>query len=1121
MGIPNASVFLSNATIGAKTTQEGAFILNAVKSGKYELVVSVIGFATYKQTINITEGNILLPDIALSPIIYALEEVTIKQSSDPNRARYLSVFKEQFLGKSELANQCKILNPEILDFVYDDNTETLTASSADFLIIENNGLGYRIRYLITNFTYSDKDLSAKKLHYEGYILFEELNGKQSEEKDWQRARLQVYKGSALHFLRSLQSKHLDAEGFRVLQIVNPQRGEKAKSKISPILLNFSLSENEIMSKTDQSGVYALGCDFDSFHITYNEDHRFSKRGQMNIIDNPANRDITILNFNTPYALFDHNGAWLDPNSISYRGAWGNGRVAELLPVDYIPPVIQSNANKGGLTNIVNKLKDYKSEHIVEKAYLHFDKPYYAAGDTIYFKAYVTVGDRHELSDISGVLHAELINAYSKIDQSINLQIKDGVAWGDFALPDTLPGGHYRIRAYTRWMQNQDDYGYFDQEIKIGPINNKITESATEALPPVTANKIDLQFFAESGNMITGVSSKIAFKAVGVNGKGVSVRGIIIDNDNKEVTTFASSHLGMGFFYIKPEPGKNYKAEINYADGTKNTINLPEVRENGINLSINNSEIPRAVVKIGASDAFYRQHKGEELPLLIYSGGTIATIACKLDSQQIVLDILKRRLKTGIAAITLFSADNEPLCERLIFIQNYDQLSLNVKSDKTNYKKRERAGIRINVKNRAGDPAIGHFSVSVIDENKVPVNESAEHTILTSLLLTSDLKGTVEQPNYYFININDETQSNLDLVMLTNGYRQFEWKPLLNDSYPPMAFRPEQGLSISGNAKTLWGKTLSSGTVSLVSSAPGAQLLSVPVGGDGSFKFSDLLFTDSGKFILQAVNGKGANTTVLTYKKEEAPVVMPLNGNTQLDVNLSMSRYLENNRLKFDDYLKYNKVKMLKQVNIKAVKRNDNYRSSALGGPGNADLVIHMAQLPVTGSLSTTISSKLRGPYARNIMRGSFKGLVILDGVPFSDMDLINVYDVETVELFYGPSAAIYGVRGGGGVVVVTTKAGGGLSSKDISSTGILPITVPGFYKARLFYSPKYESLEQTGNRPDLRSTIYWQPELTTDKDGDASFNYFNADGEGSYKVVIEGIDENGNLGRQVYRYNVQ
>jgi len=619
-GIANASVFLSNATVGAKTTPEGTFTLADAKNGKYEMVVSIVGFETYKQNITVTGSDMVLPDIVLTPKTYALKEVIVKQQTDPNRAQYLATFKEQFLGKSELADECKILNPEMLDFAYDDETETLTASSVDFLNIENRGLGYRVKYLITNFTYNDKDVSNRKLHYEGSVLFEELKGSPSQQKNWQRARLQVYKGSAMHFLRALQAKRLDEDGFRVLQYANPERRDLPKSQLSkrmrPILMTYPLNEDEIMVKTDQIGVHALGCDFDSFHITYNEDHRFPKRGQMNNINSTTNHDVSILNFNAPYALFDNNGALLDPNSVTYNGAWGNNRVAELLPVDYEFSSPEAAMEKPGLADVINKLKNYNASYTAEKVYLHFDKPYYAAGDTVYFKAYVTAGDRHELSDISGVLHAELINTTSKIDQAIILQITDGVAWGDFALPDTLPKGNYHIRAYTKWMKNRGIDNYFDREINVGSISNKIAESATKAPLPVAADKIDVQFFAEGGNIIAGIQSKIAFKAVGINGMGVNVQGIITDNDNNQVATFASSHLGMGYFYLKVQPGKSYKAELNYADGTKSTVNLPLPVKDGINLSVDNSEIPRAVVKISASDDFYKQHKGKDFTLLV-------------------------------------------------------------------------------------------------------------------------------------------------------------------------------------------------------------------------------------------------------------------------------------------------------------------------------------------------------------------------------------------------------------------------------------------------------------------------------------------------------------------------
>lgn len=105
-----------------------------------------------------------------------------------------------------------------------------------------------------------------------------------------------------------------------------------------------------------------------------------------------------------------------------------------------------------------------------------------------------------------------------------------------------------------------------------------------------------------------------------------------------------------------------------------------------------------------------------------------------------------------------------------------------------------------------------------------------------------------------------------------------------------------------------------------------------------------------------------------------------------------------------------------------------------------------------------------------------------------------------------------------GAIIIILKHG--YSADEIQSKGILPITAIGFYKAREFYSPKYESPDNV-KTADFRTTIYWNPEVATDKDGNASLTYYNADGTGSYKVVIEGIDNKGNLGRQVYHYTVE
>lgn len=790
-------------------------------------------------------------------------------------------------------------------------------------------------------------------------------------------------------------------------------------------------------------------------------------------------------------------------------------IAVLLLLKIMPACAQT-----GSGDLISKLKNYSQSHITEKVYLQFDKPYYAAGDTVYFKAYVTMGARHDLSKISGVLHADLITASNKIDYSIKLQLVNGIAWGDFALPDSLPAGNYRIRAYTQWMRNSGPGSYFEKMIPVGALyQQKVAESSAVRIKPVLP-KPDLQFFPEGGDMVTGISSKVAFKAVGTNGLGIAVKGDITDNTGKLVTSFASIRLGMGCFWLKPEEGKTYSANVTFANGAKSVLQLQTFNEKGITLSVNNDSLPVAAVKIEANAAYYQANKGREYNLLIYSGGYATTVNCKLDSQVIKLAIIKRRLFTGIARVTLFLND-EPLCERLFFVQNFDQLNLNVSSDKSIYPARGKVTIMLNAKTRADSASAGHFSVSVTDESKVPVNENEETTILSNLLLTSDLKGYVEQPNYYFTDPVISKLKELDLVMLTHGYSRFEWKQVLDyNNNTTMSYLPERSLSISGTAENLLGKPLSKAIVSLIS-MENRRFISDTTDDKGHFKFSGMFFTDTARYVLQAVNAKGKNRTQLVYDPGKPPAMSVLAAGSQsVSSDTLMHAYMDNDENVQDQLIKsgMGKVRILKEVKI-----ND-YHSSNIMGPGHADQVLHEEDIGYTGGmLSDRLNGKLRGI---NIINGtpflfSRPMAIFLDYNQIKSLDAVNPNDIETVEVLKMGTASVYGISGGYGVIVLTSKSGKATQLNDIASIGVLPIAVQGFYKAREFYAPKYDAPAPQNNRADLRSTIYWQPELTTDKDGNASFEFYNADGTGNYRVVVEGIDSKGNIGRQVYRYRVE
>jgi TonB-dependent SusC/RagA subfamily outer membrane receptor len=783
------------------------------------------------------------------------------------------------------------------------------------------------------------------------------------------------------------------------------------------------------------------------------------------------------------------------------------------------------ANNSSVSKIGNKLQAYISRHIAEQVYLHFDKPYYAAGDTMYFKAYVTMGERHELSRISGVLHVELVNTKNKTDQSILLKLQNGVAWGDFAMPDSLPKGEYRVRAYTNWMRNQNETAFFAQTIPVGSaLSNKMPESGARQ-PKQLSNKPNLQFFPEGGSLVAGLRSKISFKAIGSNGLGMDVRGKITDNTGRELTEFASEHLGMGYFYLEPEAGKTYKAGLSFADGSQNEIDLPKPEEQGITLTVDNDSLQKASVVIAANKAYYQQNKGKEYNLLIYSGGIAITVNLKLDSAVTKLSLVRRHLRTGVNTVTLLSSDNEPLCERLFFIQNYDQLNLSVNTDRDIYSPRGQINIKINAKNRADSVVAGHFSLSVIDESKVPVDENTESTILSNLLLTDDLKGNIEQPNYYFNAVTDEKLKHLDLVMLANGYRRFEWRQVLNNNQP-LAYQPEKNLEIAGVVQSLGGRPIANAPVSLFSTI-GGPVLSEKADEKGMFTFRNLEFLDTTRFFLQAVNTKGGNKTQLIYKATEAPVMQDLH-NANADVNEQLTAYLKNKKEQLTEYSKYGNPKgiMLAEVKIKEIKAKNNYRSSVLGGPGHADQVVFMKDIPPGGELLVRLNGWLHGIRLFNgaVYSPTGKMLVVVDGITMDstfDINNLGPNDVETVEVLKYANASIYGMGAGNGVIVFTTKQGESRDIKDIPSFGILPIIARGYYKARAFYSPQYNVMDASLRKRDLRSTIYWNPELITDNDGNASVNYYNADGAGNYRIVIEGIDEKGNLGRKVYRYTVK
>jgi hypothetical protein len=872
--------------------------------------------------------------------------------------------------------------------------------------------------------------------------------------------------------------------------------------------------------------------------------------------------------------------------------------------------------------IAGQLDKWLSGHLQEKVYLQLDKPYYAAGDDIWFKAYLVVGAKHHLSAVSGVLNVELIDELDSVKQRVKLPVISGLTWGDFSLPDTLKDGNYRIRAYTNWMRNAGEAYFFDKTFAVvNSVTNKVftktnytysvqngrqnvnavinyadlngtpyagsrvkyevqfgakviakgrgltddkgnlninfsdvnplllnsgrinTELNVDNKKPITKSiiikaasaKVDVQFFPEGGNFVYGNDSRVAFKAIGADGLGTIVTGTVLDDKNNPVATFSAAHLGMGVFNFMPESGRSYKAMVTYADGSSNTIDLPVAVNSGYTLNVYNAG-DNVIVKISPGPDITKASSETGVLSLIGQSGGIIYYAAKSQpgSKFFRATIPKRKFPSGIVQFTLFSSTGEPMNERIAFIQNADQLKLDVSTEKQNYSPRQKLKIQLHAKDAADQPAVGSFSVSVTNEAIALADEDAEGTILSNLLLTADLRGYVEHPAYYFTNPDEKTTADLDVLMLTQGYHRFEWKQLLNETYPPVAYQPEKTITISGHLKTLSGRPVANGKVTIFTTIGRGFIMDTVSDNYGRFSVGNLVFKDSVKFVIQARTAKDRKN--LQIDLDNITPQSTKNKNTaDLQVNVSdgLSFFLHNSENWYSGQLKYgliNQSVLLKQVEIKA-KKNPAEHSSNLNGPGNADQVFSGEEFARMGcpQIADCLQGRLAGvrfsngiPYLMRSLNWPME--IIIDGVTV-DADILrelNANDVESIEVLKTIGyTSIYGASGGGGVLIITTKRGSSDYHIQRYAPGIVTYSPKGYYLARTFYSPKYDDPKTNVNVPDLRSTIYWNPNIITDKDGNASFQYFNADTKGTYRVVIEGIDADGNLGRKVYRYKVE
>lgn len=764
-----------------------------------------------------------------------------------------------------------------------------------------------------------------------------------------------------------------------------------------------------------------------------------------------------------------------------------------------------------LEELLKKLKQFHSERPQEKIYLHLDKPFYAAGDNVWFKAYLVDATLHQLDSQSRVVYVDLIDNTKSIFRHQMLYAEGGISFGDFQLPDTLPEGRYAIRAYTNYMKNFGEDFFFTREFSVF---NALRANPASDTTLFKADSLELEFYPEGGDFVACGFNRLGFKALGPDGRGINVEGIVYDEGERVIASFKSQHAGMGMVQINPVAGKIYHARITKPYRVNKVYPLPSVQPKGY---IMQADAVNGGVKVIVFTNADKPASGDATVNVIVQSRGLAYFAQQgtIRNNAFFTVVKRSQLPEGISQITIFDSEGRPVAERLIHVSHNERIKLQIKTDSVVYGKRKQVTVMIDATYQNQAPASGHFSVSVYDEGLLKQPESYPLSIENYLSLTSDLKGYIEDPGYYFKDSLQETKKNLDLLMMVQGWRRFTWSDVLRENRPPLIYRHERGVPISGRVLKIGGKQPPAESILKVMTMNGSVVRLKP-DSTGRFYTDSLLFLDSMNLVFQTENRKGKKQP---YKFSLDPVnpFYPTNYQTTFFQSFDASGYLDQQA---GEKLVQNlsKVKVLAETKITA-KREPDPRLINPNGPSGrvVDVQKDLGGGVGYASINQMLFARVAGLNFINgswMIRGAGVGFAV-NGIlsPPDYVNMISPTDVDLIEVLFN-SVQFAGMH----VISITLRSGASISVEPI---GINQAKYRGFYQAREFYSPRYDVKDNRHQLEDKRTTLHWEPIVITDENGRAAVTFFTADVASRYRILIEGITPDGYPGTGTGTFEVR
>lgn len=770
---------------------------------------------------------------------------------------------------------------------------------------------------------------------------------------------------------------------------------------------------------------------------------------------------------------------------------------------------------------------YAENYQQEKIHIHFDKSIYNKGETIWYKAYVMTGT--DLTTYSKNFYVDWFDEQGKLLSHTVAPMFESSARGQFVVPEKYAGKLIHAKAYTNWMLNFDTAFLYNKDLRIDQSQANTTK--TTPVKSITT----VQFLPEAGDLVGGINQRIAFLATNQFGIPMNVVGAIKNAKNELIDSFGTDHDGMGVLSLDVDAKETYTAVWTDENKQSHTTPIPVTRavaatiqvqplRNKVLFVIKRSPNAPDNFKTLNAIAHINQHE-------IYKSRV--NLSVKTSG---VGEIPTAELPSGILQITLFDADWVPVAERVVFVNNNDyEFFPDVRVLEKSTKPRGKNKIDVYV----SDTTLSNMSMAVTDAGLLTDNSN---TIISQLLLAGDIKGYLHNPAYYFSSDVDSVRQHLDLVMLTHGWRRFNWVDIAKAKPPIMTNAKDTDyLQIKGS---VFGFNKASGAqlppyINLILQAKDSSKQMVPllpVTKSGNFLVRGVTFYDTIR-VYYSFNGdkKMTERGEVRVNSGLAPAPSKLFGAVasspllwglkSIDsIALARSKFFYNEKLRLDKLLA---AANLQEVIVKSTTKSakdilDEKYASGLFSGGDAtqfDVVNDPFSLGAIDVFSY-LQGRVAGLQINN--NGAETSLSWRGGTPEvflneirSDIDQVKslpMSDVAYIKVFRPPFFGASGGGAGGAISIYTRKGGDVRQAPGPGNGGLGYQILAGYTPYKEFYSPNYSV--NNNSQPDVRTTLYWNPYILTDKKNKTyKIEFYNNDISKKLRVVLEGINAEGKLTR--------